>query len=254
MKFFDKIQARQVLYLSNFYGLCQNRNFLPFDSPMSRASAPAVYQCPDCAAFLLQARPGLFHFSGRPEWSDDSPSTRYRPLVKCPACLGIFWLEDIEPLGELQREPKPSLAVPAGWESASYLAAVDFDDVTFVLQHSAGLGHERLVWLRRHIWWSLNDRQRTRSDGTPVPDVPSIASADEQANQEALLALLQQCELQARDRVDAGELLRQLGRFDEAIAVLRSVVPDGHSEVRASKIERLARKGDRRLGLLRGEA
>jgi len=41
-----------------------------------------------------------------------------------------------------------------------------------------------------------------------------------------------------------GELLRLLGRFDEAIASLRSLPAGGHSEVRAVKIERLAPIGD----------
>jgi hypothetical protein len=44
--------------------------------------------------------------------------------------------------------------------------------------------------------------------------------------------------------IQQGELLRLLGRFDEAIALLRAVPADGHSEVRAAKIERMARSGD----------
>lgn len=40
------------------------------------------------------------------------------------------------------------------------------------------------------------------------------------------------------------EQLRWLGRFDEAVAILKVVSADGRSEVRAVKIERLAQSGD----------
>jgi hypothetical protein len=44
-------------------------------------------------------------------------------------------------------------------------------------------------------------------------------------------------------QVEHGELLRQVGRFEEAVAVLKAVRPDGYNEVKAVKIERLARAG-----------
>ena len=50
--------------------------------------------------------------------------------------------------------------------------------------------------------------------------------------------------------IEQGELLRLLGRFDEAVAILKAVPPDGHSEVRAVKIERLARSGDTQVQML----
>lgn len=36
------------------------------------------------------------------------------------------------------------------------------------------------------------------------------------------------------------ELLRQMGRFDEAVAVMCVMRPDGYNEVKASMTERLA--------------
>ena len=55
-----------------------------------------------------------------------------------------------------------------------------------------------------------------------------------------ILRILELIEDRPEARVTRGELLRQLGRFDEAVAVLKAVVPDGRSEVRAVRIERLA--------------
>lgn len=104
--------------------------------------------------------------------------------------------------------------------------------------------------LRRGIWWGLNDRHRDRGDGTPIPNVPRWSEADERANMEAIIDLLDAGDMGPRDRVQKGELLRLLGRFDEAIAVLKAVPADGHNEVKAVKIERLAKRKDSQVRLL----
>jgi hypothetical protein len=64
-----------------------------------------------------------------------------------------------------------------------------------------------------------------------------VAPADAHPN---VLRLLELFENDPSKQVERGELLRQLGRFDEAVEVLKAVKPDGHSEVKASKIQRLA--------------
>jgi hypothetical protein len=70
------------------------------------------------------------------------------------------------------------------------------------------------------------------------------SKADEQGNMQAILDMLNEEEVHSRDMLLQGELLRLLGRFDEAIAVLKAVPTDGYSEIKALKIERLARSGD----------
>jgi hypothetical protein len=64
---------------------------------------------------------------------------------------------------------------------------------------------------------------------------------------EAILGMLQDGEVHPMSMIQQGELLRLLGRFDEAVAILKAVPPDGHSEIRALKIERLARGGDKQV-------
>jgi len=70
-----------------------------------------------------------------------------------------------------------------------------------------------------------------------VASHPVIADATTDANR---LRLLELFEHDPKVQVARGELLRQLGRFDEAVAVLKAVKPDGYSEAEAGKIERLA--------------
>lgn len=61
--------------------------------------------------------------------------------------------------------------------------------------------------------------------------------------------------MDATNRAAYGYLLRQRSLFDEAVAVLKAVKPNGYSEVKASKIQRLAMAGKSRLQVIeRGQA
>jgi len=200
---------------------------------------------------------------------------RQEPLVRCSACAALFWLEDIEPVGIMPDAPRPigrfirawlrwrgdpqgllhseeewSRAM-ASWGQAGYIGSVKFDDVMYVLARSKGISRARVLWLRKRIWWDLNDRYRSRQDGSSIPDVPTWPQALERSNMEAILAMLREGGRHPTDMIEQGELLRELGRFDEAIAVLKAVPADGHSEVRAVKIERLARSRDSQVRELR---
>lgn len=158
-----------------------------------------------------------------------------------------------DPRGRL-REEQRWLQIPDGWDAAQEVATASFEDVAHVLAHSAGVSAERLLWLRTRIWWALNDRYRIRQDGTPIPTVQHWPEADERANMEAMLDLLDASEMTPGDQVQKGEVLRLLGRFDEAVAVLKAVPTDGRNECRAARIERLARQGDQQVKLLHDAA
>jgi hypothetical protein len=201
-------------------------------------------------------------------------SWRQEPLVRCKACAALFWLDDIEPVGimpqmpraigritrawlrwrgdpegQLQDQEEWSHAM-ASWGRAQYIGSVSFDDVAYVLARSKGVRRDQLLWLRNRIWWGLNDRYRSRIDGTPIPDVPSWPIAAERSNMKVILDMLQDSEVKPWNLIQQGELLRLLGHFDEAVVKLRAVPADGHSEVRAAKIEKLAKCGDIKVRML----
>jgi hypothetical protein len=175
----------------------------------------------------------------------------------------------LEPLGELPYEPRPIgrvervlarwrsdpkgrlqeeqewLQVPDGWKAAKEANQVRLHDIAVMLAQPDGLDRDKLLWLRRRIWWTLNDRFRNLPDGAPAPDLQAMPGLDDRANMRELLALLEQGEMNASDMVEKGELLRQLGHFYDAVAILKAVPADGYNEVRAVQIEALARAGDR---------
>lgn len=212
------------------------------------------------------------NFMGTLDWSDGAPtawwSAGLQPLVRCSACSGPFWIEGLEPLGELPYRPRPIgrvervlarwrgdpkgllmaedvwLQVPDAWKAAERVDSVELDDFAALLAEADGLDRDKLLWLRRRIWWSMNDRFRDVGDSA-VLDAPVAHGLDERANKQALLELLDADVIEAGDMVEKGELLRQLGRFDDAVAVLKAVPANGYDEVRAVRIEALARAGDR---------
>lgn len=243
---------------------------------MTSFSSPSVHACPGCNAFFLRRQLRSANFFGVQDWSDGKPTWTWRqePLVRCKACAALFWLDDIEAVAIMPQMPRPigrftrawlrwrgdpqgllrdeeewSLAM-ASWGTAQYIGRVNFDDVVYVLGRAKGVSTAQLLWLRNRIWWGLNDRYRSRFDGSPLPDAPTWPVAAERANMEVILDMLQDGEVQPRHMIQQGELLRLLGRFDDAVAVLKAVPPDGHNEVRAAKIERLARAGDMHVQML----
>ncbi len=246
---------------------------------MTRFADPDVHKCPGCDGYFLRHCFASINFSGTRDWSDGAPTAWWAqsPLARCRTCAAIFWQEDVEPVGVLPSKPWPIgrlerllarwrddpkgrlreeqewLQIPAGWKAAKSADSVDFEDVVHVLANSEGLSRDRLLWLRRRIWWSLNDRFRFRSDGSPIPNVRIMPEADERANMRAILALLECAAVTPSDMVEKGELLRLLGRFDEAVAVLKAVPADGYNEIRASKIEALARLRDMQVRPLSDE-
>ena len=149
-----------------------------------------------------------------------------------------------DPEGQLRAEQE-WLQVPAGWKVAKEVDTVRLNEVVRLLRQPAGLDRDKLLWLRRRVWWTLNDHFRNLPDGAPAPDLPAMPGLDDRANMRELLALLEQGEMDASDMVEKGELLRQLGHFYDAVAVLKAVPADGYNEVRAVRIEALARAGDR---------
>ncbi|WP_426170521.1 hypothetical protein [Pseudoduganella sp. R-34] len=186
----------------------------------------------------------------------------------------MIWIDDLQPLGVKPKRPHPIgpverlwarwlgdpkgrleeernwLQIPDGWLGAQGADAVSFDDVVHVLANSVGMRSERLLWLRRRIWWSLNNRYRNGSVEVRVLNAPHWSEVEELANMEALLDLLNARAMTAAEQVQKGEILRLLGRFEEAVAVLKAVPPDGHNEIRAVKIERLAQQRDQQVRAL----
>lgn len=244
---------------------------------MTRFAPPNLYQCPACASYFKRfGFRSLFFDDAIPEWSDGKNCNWWAhasgAVGRCPACAGIIWLEDAEELMSAPIKPWPIGSIDRLWyritgdrrgrlreerewhalpraireaESIDRLAGVqDFIEALAALSADET---DREIYLRRRLWWASNDHLRQHSGDATTTLSPTVAVDVTRANAQRLLELIQ---LDPDAQVARGELLRQLGRFDEAVAVLKAVKPDGYNEVKAVKIERLAQARNAELSML----
>nr|WP_315256598.1 hypothetical protein [uncultured Duganella sp.] len=237
---------------------------------MTRFAPPMLYQCPACAGYFTRSVLSSLHFyDDVPDWSDGKNGNWWAhasgTVGRCPACAGIIWLDDAADLMPAPTKPRPIGGIARLWhqvtgdrrgrlrEECEWLAlplpireaesidrlggAQDFIDALAALSANET---DREINLRRRLWWASNDHLRQHSGDTATTLSPAVAVDVARTNAQRLLELIHH---DPKAQVERGELLRQLGRFDEAVAVLQAVKPDGYNEVKAVKIERLALAG-----------
>lgn len=213
------------------------------------------------------------NYSGAHRWSDGQLSAWWSasslPVVCCPSCAAILWLEDLREIGEVRFAPRPVGKVTAAWlkltgdrhgrlraihqwealpesiKSPNDADTLEPSDWLMALQATSDPERER--FLRHWIWWVGNNHKRISAGERAEEAMPAFSPEQVRENMQRLLQLYERDD---KRQVDRGEILRQLGRFDEAVRVLKAVRPDGHSEVRAVRIQRLAQAGDSELRLL----
>lgn len=238
---------------------------------MTRLAPPTLCKCPVCAGYFKRyGFSSLFFDDDVPLWSDGKNANWWArasgAVGRCPSCASIVWIEDAVTLMPARSEPRPISPLARAWhrmtgdkrgrlrewrEWAALPAEIkqaksidrlecadDFIEALAALPDADDIGRE--VYLRRQLWWASSDHQRVRVDGMLVTSSPAVAAAPGLANR---LLLLELFEHNPKAQVERGEVLRQLGRFDEAVAALKAVKPDGYSEVAAIKIARLAAAG-----------
>jgi hypothetical protein len=142
-------------------------------------------------------------------------------VVRCAACRGVFWRSAAAEVGQFDEQREDAAAVDADWRKAGYLHEPDEAEHLAALDRliASSPGEERGI--RLLTWWRGNDRYRTPSP-TPAPDNPKVASR-RHANMRQLIALLDTAE--PSDQLMRAEALRQLGEFDQAVAILSKPFP-----------------------------
>lgn len=238
---------------------------------MTSYARPLVIRCPKCRSHLHRRRLQSFNDFGAMGWSDGYTSiwglNSVSDLGRCPHCKKIFWIDDAEAMGVLPKEPdrigwvariyywimrdsgrdlereRNWNSTPWEWKNAKPVDLPDFVDMKIALKDAEHLTLAREALLRRAIWREGNDHLRINRDGKPLREKPRLMDADAQENLLKLLSLIDAgVDAFATER---GEILRQLGRFDDAIEALL-VVGENHQE-QADMIIEFARKGDSKV-------
>ncbi|MDO9333218.1 MAG: hypothetical protein Q7T57_01680 [Dehalococcoidales bacterium] len=132
--------------------------------------------------------------------------------------------------------------LPMGLKNAPRYIPSELEDWLEVLQDTSNLTPEREATARRIVWRNSNDHNRLRSDGQPWSVEPALCFGEATANRLALLELLENGN--PSSPTEKAELLRQLGKFNEAISLVESASHEVQRTPLAVKIVQLAKSGD----------
>jgi len=192
-----------------------------------------IRRCSACSKLIAERTIASGNTFGAKFWTDGkrhAPMLPEQPwLVKCGHCSALVWIDEQEVLGEV------SPWEDTGGAFAGALAYVKPVASDYERQSQASAQDpEKLRYLRRCFWWAGNDARRESS--TPAP-----LSESERQNLESFAGMLD--EATDEERLTKAEVLRELGRFEDAVRLLARDV-DPRMKWVATFIRDLAMKGD----------
>jgi hypothetical protein len=175
-----------------------------------------IYKCPKCGVFLKRGSLMSGNTFGAQLYSDGKRISPMLPdfpnLTKCKKCDSIFWISELDKIGELRwgETSHPE------WENADEVDFLCLKDLFRALKTAKNQGEEKLI--RIWIWQAFNDRVRT--DGNLF--LESKGNILWKENCHALLKLLHRDEV--NDKLMMAELYRNLKEFEKCIEILDSIV------------------------------
>ncbi len=237
---------------------------------MTRFASPMVIACPHCDGHLLKSQLASFSYRTVRSWTDGKTDidtySMFISLMRCPLCQKSFWKSDAKELGYLPLKPRPmsrseiwyakltgdkekKIAGQEDWNNipilmkeAPHAMRPDYSDWLILLHDTSTLTKEWEITTRRTVWQFSSDHLRLRSDGIPCRPVALLTDAWATENRLALLALHENGTITSI--IEKTELLRQLGRFDDAVKAFDSASQEDRQTPRATRIIALARSGD----------
>lgn len=212
-----------------------------------------IVKCPSCAC-ESNLETGVFPSAGtRREWSDglwDFENPANCRLARCTHCESIFWVNraerrkgespirlEILGFGDMRKVPNEA------YEPHPPLQAARNEDVLGALKNNLPTEDAHYLW--RELWRRCNhpDRGIDIDFGQPI---------SEQLRESILRTVLAQEEAKPsddRDIVIEAELLRELGRFDEALVRMEMAVCAGATRALAIHAQTIA--GSRKVCIVR---
>lgn len=203
--------------------------------------ADLIRVCPSCGQLVRQRTWASWNTVGGVLWTDgkfEGPMVpKETAVVRCPGCRGMFIVSQAKKVGEVGetrpivfRDPERQARHREQeelWRSArAAMVLSGVDDWRASLDAGIVRDDSDARYIRIRLWWAYNDPRR-RGAKTVVDLQP-----DELGNLLRLRQLLVVAE--PNQRLMSAEILRQLGRFAEAEALLAPPVSDHLANVRGT--------------------
>jgi hypothetical protein len=190
---------------------------------------PLRLACPRCDATVYQRQLWSGNTLGARYYSDRKREAPMLPTFpsfsKCPKCGELFWVRDLKPTKDVD--------APKYGPSESYLDMLDLEDTVRFLEEKNDTGDSELK-VRTQLLQLYNDRvryrvdQRTRAENEAVLWKSDADKERWQKNLERVGELTK--EIAPDDATFSAEIARELGRFDEAVAILDAAGKTGDPE------------------------
>ena len=164
-----------------------------------------VRECPHCKAHVVQEETVSGNTIGATYWTDGKREAKMLPdhpaLVKCPACQGLFWVDESVEVdsGFDAAKGKQQVLAPSGKELLEFLSGPD-------------LPRDKELYVRVSAWRSANDAWRWNPNATPA------FSKEQVQNLKSLSKMLDETE--PNQRILKAEIARELGEFDDCLELL----------------------------------
>lgn len=187
-----------------------------------------VIACPSCGAFALVSTLMSGNTCGARFWTDGKMLAPMLPtppsVTKCRHCRGYFWVADAKIVGEVAPWEHDSETIPKEWRRAEPVADLAEAEFLEAITLSVARNKDEEMHLRVSAWHAGNDAYREGVDANRGALPPSWKHSPEAIdNLERLAALL--TESDPDRRLMKAEIMRELGRFPEALRLLRGRFP-----------------------------
>lgn len=127
-------------------------------------------------------------------------------LIACPHCRALLWINELRELAAIDPQKGRERFV-----TALPCETPRLDDCLSFLRRGA-LTPDKERYVRVRAWWAGNDERRKSAPKLPL-------SQAERSNLSALIRILEKS-AHGGDILMRAEALRELGRFDEVLALL----------------------------------
>lgn len=206
-----------------------------------------VIMCPACEQKFRNKSVIYWFDQDGIQWSDGYRSNDISheiPLItRCDECYSYFWIAPVhKPLSlrsKLVRLELNPLNISPGqqFRPVRKLTPEEFAEVLAMKNYK---GAEEEIYLRKHLWWTINDQHRKKLAEVFPPDLQAMF----EENLETLIfKTTPDCH---ENCTEIAEMHRELGQFSEAEKYLNRI-KNGKGGILAGKIRQKVAENDRKV-------